>query len=221
MPPPRIAQALMRTRVQQPYRCLRSVGPFRYASTTSEQSSEPIVPWKTPHSITSWPPERLIPPPKEGELLLERKPNRDLPPVPPFIPTQVRNTFPIFVLTIVVSALAFFNYQKQESSVVSSTLYALRTNAEVRDELGDEIYFASKYPWIKGEINQVHGRIDISFWVKGTKREGQVKLRCRRRGRAGYFVTQEYTLTMDDGRVLQLYDPEGNAVDPFQDPLSG
>jgi len=116
-----------------------------------------------------------------------------------------------------ISLFAFFNYQKQESSVVTSTLYALRTNQLVRDELGDEIYFASKNPWIKGEINQVHGRIDISFWVKGTKRAGEVKLRCRRRGRGGLYYTQEYSLTLEDGRRLELYDPQGNAIDPFQE----
>lgn len=119
-----------------------------------------------------------------------------------------------------ISIFAFFNYQKQESSVVTSTLYALRTNPAVRDLLGDEIYFASKYPWIKGEINQVHGRIDIRFWVKGTKRQGEVRLRCRRIGRGGYFVTKEWSLTMEDGERLKLYDPNGNAVDPFQDPLA-
>lgn len=106
---------------------------------------------------------------------------------------------------------------------MTSTLYALRTNPLVREELGDEIYFASKYPWIKGEINQVHGRIDISFWVKGTRGVGEVKLRCRRRGRGGLYYTQEYSLEMlDEGgarRKLELYDPNGNAIDPFQDPI--
>jgi cytochrome c oxidase assembly factor 1 len=120
-----------------------------------------------------------------------------------------------------MATFAFFNYQMQESSVVTSTLYALRTNPAVRAELGDEIYFASKYPWIRGEINQVHGRIDIKFWVKGTKREGEVRLRCKRRGRGGYFVTKEWSLTLDgeggEKKVLQLYDPEGNAIDPFMD----
>ena len=112
---------------------------------------------------------------------------------------------------------AFFNYQKQESSVVTSSLYALRTNPAVRDVLGDEIYFASKYPWIMGEINQVHGRIDISFWVKGTRRMGQAKLRCRRKGRGGLYYTQEWSLTLEDGERMELYDPKGNAIDPFQD----
>jgi len=113
------------------------------------------------------------------------------------------------------AVFAFFNYQKQESSVVTATLYALRTNPEVRALLGDEIYFASRYPWIKGEINQVHGRINVTFWVKGTKGMGQVRLRCKRRKTNGLYVTNEYSLTMEDGQVLQLYDPEGNALDPF------
>lgn len=139
--------------------------------------------------------------------------------IPPLIPRQVLRTFPIFLISMAAATFAFFNYQKQESSVVTSTLYALRTNPVVRDLLGDEIYFASKYPWIKGEINQVHGRIDIRFWVKGTKGQGEVRLRCKRRGRGGYFVTREYSLTMEGGRRLELYDPEGNAVDPFMDPL--
>lgn len=132
------------------------------------------------------------------------------------ISPQVIRTFPIFIIAMTASLLAFFNYQKQESSVVTSTLYALRTNPLVREQLGDEIYFASKHPWIKGDINQVHGRIDVSFWVKGTKRAGEVKLRCRRKGRGGLYYTQEYSLTLDDGTRLELYDPQGNAIDPFQ-----
>lgn len=119
-----------------------------------------------------------------------------------------------------ISLFAFFNYQKTESSVVTSTLYALRTNPAVREQLGDEIYFASKNPWVRGEINQVHGRIDISFWVKGTRKQGEVKLRCRRRGRGGLYETKEYSLTLEDGTRMELYDPEGNAIDPFMDPMA-
>lgn len=141
------------------------------------------------------------------------------PSVPPFIPRQVARTFPLFVIAMIITTGAFFNYQKQESSVVTSTLYALRTNPAVREQLGDEIYFASKYPWIKGDINQVHGRIDIRFWVKGTRRQGEVRLRCRRNRRSGLYSTQEYSLTLDDGEKMELYDPNGNAIDPFQDPI--
>ncbi|CAO2658448.1 Nn.00g061710.m01.CDS01 [Neocucurbitaria sp. VM-36] len=222
MPPPRLSSALIRAPAQIRLQCLGRITPLRYASTApTNDASRPVVPWKTPTSV--WSPENLIPPPKDGEVLMERRPNRELPPVPPLIPTQVRNTLPIFIIAMTISLFAFFNYQKTESSVVTSTLYALRTNPLVRSELGDEIYFASKNPWIKGEINQVHGRIDIRFWVKGTKGMGEVRLRCKRRGRGGLYYTQEYSLTMrDEGggeRRLELYDPKGNAIDPFQDPI--
>lgn len=54
--------------------------------------------------------------------------------------------------------------------------------------------------------------------MKGTKREGEVRLRCRR-GKNGLYVTKEWSLTLDDGRGgrerWELYDPEGNAIDPF------
>ncbi|CAN9298059.1 unnamed protein product [Alternaria alternata] len=215
MPPPRLSPALLRARPQANYQSLCRIAPFRRASTTPSQNDiKPVVPWKTPTSV--WSPENLIPPPKDGEVLLERRPNRALPPVPPLISPQVIKTLPLFIIAMTISLFAFFNYQKQESSVVTATLYALRTNPMVREQLGDEIYFASKYPWIKGEINQLHGRIDVSFWVKGTKRAGEVKLRCRRRGRGGLYYTQEYSLTMEDGTKMELYDPEGNAIDPFQ-----
>jgi cytochrome c oxidase assembly factor 1 len=238
MPPPRIMSALLRARPKSQAQCLRRVVACRFASTTSAgpDPSKPVVPWKTPTSV--WSPENLIPPPKDGEILLERRPNRALPPyvyiktltkcpvhtnikcsVPPLISPQVLKTFPLFVIAMVITTGAFFNYQKQESSVVTSTLYALRTNPAVRELLGDEIYFASKYPWIKGEINQVHGRIDINFWVKGTRRQGKVRLRCRRRGRGGLYATQEWSLTMDDGERVELYDPKGDAIDPFSDPV--
>jgi cytochrome c oxidase assembly factor 1 len=82
--------------------------------------------------------------------------------------------------------LGLFNYQKSSSSVVSSTLYALRTSPRAREILGDEIYFAHKVPWISGEMDQLHGRINISFWVKGTKAKGKMRFRGTRPDRLSY-----------------------------------
>jgi hypothetical protein len=47
---------------------------------------------------------------------------------------------------IIVRRLAMlgFNYQKSSSSIVNSTLYALRTSPRAREILGDEIYFAQQ-----------------------------------------------------------------------------
>ena len=82
--------------------------------------------------------------------------------------------------------LGIFNYQKSSSSVVNSTLYALRTSTKAREVLGDEIYFAQKFPWISGEMNQLHGQIDITFWVKGTKAKGRMRFKSVRENRMSF-----------------------------------
>lgn len=91
MPPPRLSPALLRTRPQSQLQCLRRTHlAARYASFQSQQpsqSDQPAVPWKTPGSIEQWPPAYMIPPPKDGEILYERKPNRALPPY-----VQMRST---------------------------------------------------------------------------------------------------------------------------------
>jgi len=120
-------------------------------------------------------------------------------------------TLPLFLFVVVGSTLAIFNYQKGSSSVVSSTMYSLRTSPKAREYLGDEIYFANKMPWIWGEMNQLHGRIDISFKVKGTKAQGMMRFKAVRATRRGAFETHEWSLTTDDGTKIGLLDDQ----DPF------
>lgn len=128
----------------------------------------------------------LIAAPRAGSgPLMERRADRALPSISGGANRWLR-TLPIFAVIMVASTLGIFNYQKQSSSVVSSTLYALRTNDEARRILGDEIYFANKIPWISGEINQLHGRINISFWVKGTKTKGLMRFQSERKTRMGF-----------------------------------
>jgi hypothetical protein len=92
MPPPRILPAILRARPRQPLQCLHRFPVFRHASTIPD-ASKPVVPWKTPTSV--WSPENLIPPPKDGEILLERRPNRALPPyVHPFYEPFSNLSFP-------------------------------------------------------------------------------------------------------------------------------
>ncbi|KAL1633715.1 cytochrome oxidase assembly protein 1 [Diplodia intermedia] len=97
-------------------------------------------------------------------------------------------SLPLFGAIIAGATAAIFNYQKQSSSVVEATLYALRTHPEAREYLGGEIQFASSVPWISGTIDQLHGRID--------------------------FETLEWSLTTQDGKTIQLLDVNG--PDPFR-----
>ncbi|KAL8909720.1 MAG: hypothetical protein Q9207_000029 [Kuettlingeria erythrocarpa] len=155
----------------------------------------------------------IAPPTANSGPLLSRRSDRALPSIPSSRKLWLR-TLPIFLSIITVSTLAIFNYQKASSSIVNATLYALRTSEAGKRELGEQIYFRDKFPWIWGEMNQLHGRIDVSFGVKGTKSSGMMRFRSVRRTRMGYFETQEWSLELQDGRVLSLLDEE--RTDPFK-----
>ncbi|KAI1630041.1 cytochrome oxidase complex assembly protein 1-domain-containing protein [Exophiala viscosa] len=157
----------------------------------------------------------LVPPPREGSgPLLSRRPDRELPNVSR---TSIwLKTLPFFFVLIGLSSVAIFNYQKSTSSTVNSILYALRTNEHARALLGDEIYFASKIPWIQGELSPLQGVIEITFWVKGTKATAQTKFVSIRKGGKEYFETLEWSLKTADGEVVQLLEMEGT-----RDPISG
>ncbi|KAH0844541.1 hypothetical protein AYO21_08569 [Fonsecaea monophora] len=159
----------------------------------------------------------LVPPPREGSgPLLSRRPDRALPDLPRPISIWLK-TLPVFIVLVTLASLAIFNYEKSSSSTVNSILYALRTNRHARELLGDEIYFASKVPWISGELSPMQGTIDISFWVKGTRGTAKTKfVSLRRNSRGGFFETLEWSLQTEDGTVVQLLDKEGT-----RDPLEG
>ncbi|KAK3304260.1 cytochrome oxidase complex assembly protein 1-domain-containing protein [Chaetomium strumarium] len=150
--------------------------------------------------------------PKKGDgPLLERRPDRELPDLDK-ITFRWSRTLPLFAAVIAVASLAIFNYQKLSSPVVGATLYALRTSDKARAHLGDEIYFAQQIPWISGEMNQLHGRINISFRVKGTRAGGVMRFASYRPTPRGLFETTEWSLETDDGTVIDLLE-DG---DPFK-----
>ncbi|KAI9731677.1 MAG: hypothetical protein M1834_004466 [Cirrosporium novae-zelandiae] len=156
----------------------------------------------------------LVAAPRPGSgPLLERRADRELPDISSSSSHAWLRTMPIFLAIIGISSLAIFNYQKSSSPVVSSTLYALRTSPKARELLGDEIYFAAKIPLIRGQLNQMHGKIDLRYWVKGTKGKGLMRFKSVRPTRMGYFQTQEWSLEMPDGKTVQLLDTDG--PDPF------
>lgn len=128
-----------------------------------------------------------------------------------------RRTLPIFLVIVATCSVAIFNYQKMSSPIVSSTLYALRTSSDARAVLGDEIYFKHQIPWIHGEMNQLHGRIDVWFSVRGSRGEGVMRFASHRPTSRGFFETTEWSLTTPDGQRLDLLD----AGDPFKGLMPG
>ncbi|GME28067.1 Cytochrome oxidase assembly-1 [Neofusicoccum parvum] len=173
-----------------------------------------LRPHLTPHPATPLLRRTLVAAPKPGSgPLMQRRADRAL----PAVDTSSRRwylTIPLFGAIIAGATAAIFNYQKQSSSVVESTMYALRTHPAARAALGPEIHFASGAPWIAGTIDQLHGRIDIHFSVKGREGKGVMRFRSERRQRMGYFETLEWSLTTSDGKTIQLLDVNG--PDPFR-----
>ena len=127
----------------------------------------------------------IAPPGPNSGPLMTRRADRALPSIPSSTRRWAR-TLPIFIAILTASTLGIFNYQKASSSIVNSTLYALRTSPQARELLGSEIYFRDKVPWIWGTLNQLHGNIDIGFGVKGTKGKGWMRFRSVRKSRMGY-----------------------------------
>jgi cytochrome c oxidase assembly factor 1 len=113
---------------------------------------------------------------------------------------------------VTACSVAIFNYQKMSSPVIASTLYALRTSPRARAILGDEIYFRRQIPWIRGEMNQLSGRIDIRFSVRGSRGTAVMRFASSRPTMKGQFETSEWSLMTEDGEWVDLL--EGG--DPFK-----
>lgn len=60
-------------------------------------------------------------------------------------------------------------------------------------------------------MNQLHGRIDIQFEVKGKNGVGTMRFKSARDGRRGMWETAEWSLETRDGRKINLLDDS----DPF------
>ncbi len=123
---------------------------------------------------------------------------------------------PLFLAAIAAASLAIFNYQKSSSPVTAAALYALRTSPRAREVLGDEIYFGRRIPWISGEINQVQGRIDVSFAVRGTRGRGLMRFVSRRPAARAAYETLEWSLEMPDGDKIDLLGAAAAGGDPFR-----
>ncbi|KOS22431.1 Cytochrome c oxidase assembly factor 1 [Escovopsis weberi] len=160
----------------------------------------------------------ITPAPKPGDgPLMSRRADRELPDMQN-IGSHWRRTLPLFLAVVTACSVAIFNYQKSSSPIISSTLYALRVSPRARALLGDEIYFKHQIPWISGEMNQMRGRVDVSFSVRGSKATGVMRFASYRPSSKSLFETTAWSLTMDDGTVVDLL--EGVGGDPFKGLLS-
>ncbi|CCE93365.1 Coa1p TDEL_0F05540 [Torulaspora delbrueckii] len=113
-----------------------------------------------------------------------------------------------FSVAIVAALMVIFNYEKTESPVVSNTLYHLRRSPATAQLLGENIEFEGLVPWVHGELNQVAGKVNIRFNIKGDKNAGVVRLIADRETPLDEFLIHEWSLTVN-GNKIDLLSEEG------------
>ncbi|CAK7913218.1 cytochrome c oxidase assembly factor 1 [[Candida] anglica] len=119
---------------------------------------------------------------------------------------QNRYYFVCYGLGVTLSCIFIFNYEKTMSPITNSVMYFLRRSHNASEVLGDDITFASQWPWIWGPLNAVKGDVDIEFDVKGTKGTGTLKLRATRESKQVPFHVHHWTLDVKDGESTRTVD---------------
>lgn len=117
---------------------------------------------------------------------------------------KVKYQFAAFICVVTVAFLMIVNYEKMSSPMIGSTMHFMRRSPEVKQLLeSKDIDFDSIFPWIKGTLNQVQGKIDVSFNVKGVQSGmvGTVRLIADRPNKHVPLTIREWSVTTGDKKI--------------------
>ncbi|KAJ1921797.1 cytochrome oxidase assembly protein 1 [Mycoemilia scoparia] len=128
------------------------------------------------------------------------------------LPTPKNKTKEIvlFILASIVTwgigTQVAFNYQRMTSTAVTTALFSARHNPQIQAIFGNYLDFSSPLTWISGEASNLHGKVDLSFNVKGNGSTGKLFLKSRRQGSGenAKWVTSEFYVLTDDGKKIEL-----------------
>ncbi|ODV84676.1 hypothetical protein CANARDRAFT_28839 [[Candida] arabinofermentans NRRL YB-2248] len=121
---------------------------------------------------------------------------------------KTRNSFITFCLVMGISLFGIFNYEKVSSPVMNATMYCLRRSEVARSIIGKEITFEGLFPWIKGELNTMKGKINVRVWVSGDKGHALMCLIANRDSRMQEFQIERWELIFEGGKIVNLLDDE-------------
>ncbi|KAJ7662596.1 cytochrome oxidase complex assembly protein 1-domain-containing protein [Mycena polygramma] len=142
-------------------------------------------------------------------------------PRPVFAPSRrvplYRRLWPIaLAVTTLGSWVAFFCYianeAKATSSIVEKTLRAATMDPKLRAALGDDVrphpeWWLNGRPRIRGELDQLHGNIELSVRLCGSRGDGTLYFKSTRKAEGIPYDTLRFEVIADDGTVLKL-DPK-------------
>lgn len=103
------------------------------------------------------------------------------------------------------------NAERLASSVLRQVTFQLRNSAEVAAALGDNVRLEDSVggfgpPWISGSINNMQGRVDLSFRVTGSHGAGTVYFTSIRPKQEGAWRIVRYKIITDSGETVRLED---------------
>lgn len=125
-----------------------------------------------------------------------------------------RATFAAFSIGVAAALAIIFNYEKTESPIVSNTFYHLRRSPSARKILGENIGFDGMMPWIHGELNQVAGKVDIRFNIRGSNgTKAVVKLVANKDNASQEFLIHEWSMNAGDKQVDLLGEGDLKTLD--------
>ncbi|AWU75889.1 hypothetical protein CAS74_004637 [Pichia kudriavzevii] len=111
--------------------------------------------------------------------------------------------FVVFAVGMTAACAGIFNYEKTSSPIMNATMYFLRRSKDARELLGRKITYDGMIPWIHGEVNTMKGVVDCYTYISGDKASAKMILKAEKDSQ-DRFVIREWTLTSDDGRVVDL-----------------
>ncbi|KAI9599288.1 cytochrome oxidase complex assembly protein 1-domain-containing protein [Syncephalis fuscata] len=109
-----------------------------------------------------------------------------------------------------------FNQQRLNSSVMSGALFAVQHDPAVVALLGDDVQLSKQYAWLPrpfvlGTLNQLHGQVDLAFFVEGQQGHGKVYFQSTRGSKTSKWTTQRFELELPDGHRVSLPSAEAMA----------
>ncbi|KAJ7437596.1 cytochrome oxidase complex assembly protein 1-domain-containing protein [Mycena galericulata] len=114
---------------------------------------------------------------------------------------------------------AFFLYSTNEikatSSVVKHILRIAAMDSHLVRVLGDDVrpqpeWWLNGRPWIRGELHQLQGSIDLSMRLSGSLGAGTLYFTSIRKSQSSPYEILRFTVIADDGTVVEV-DPSADA----------
>jgi cytochrome c oxidase assembly factor 1 len=104
------------------------------------------------------------------------------------------------------------NRERLSSAVLKNVVDKIRESEKVREAMGEDVNMKRETilagdPWVRGSVNMMQGRVDMSFKLKGSRDTGTVYFSSIRRDAQTPYETLRFLIVLDSNKqVISLLD---------------